>query len=201
MTGPRVLGITGGIATGKSAVMEILGGLGAETIDADLVYHHLIGPGGALVATLAAAFGEQVIAADGSIDRRQLSTMVFDDSDALARLDALTHPTVAARIRAQIGTSQAAVVAVDAVKLIESGLANDCHAVWLIVSDRNVQRQRLMDRNQLTADQAGLRLDAQPDFAVAREIASEIIDNSGDRVALEQAVRAAWDRFTTQGQA
>jgi dephospho-CoA kinase len=195
VTKPRVLGITGGIATGKSTVMAILRELGAETIDADRVYHQLIAPGGALVPVLTNAFGPQVAATDGAIDRSKLGQIVFSDPESLQQLDALTHPAVASAIRAQIIENTADVIAIDAVKLVESGLANDCDAVWLVVANRDLQRQRLMERNHMSVEQAEMRLNAQPTFEAARQIATEVIDNSGTIDGLHAAVRSAWQRF------
>jgi dephospho-CoA kinase len=174
---PIVIGVTGGIATGKSSVLAILREHGVETIDADTVYHQLIAPGGSLVVPIANRFGRDMIAEDGSIDRRAL--------------DALTHPAVIAAVNERIEQSDAAFVAVDAVKLIESGMADDCDSVWLVVCDPAVQRARLMARNGLTAEEADLRLAAQPNEAERRAKADIVIDNSGDLPALERQVAAS----------
>ena len=95
MTSPFVIGVTGGIAVGKSSVLDLLGQRGAATIDADAVYHELIGRGGPLVGPIEARFGKDMVAADGSIDRRALAGIVFADRAALADLDAITILLVA----------------------------------------------------------------------------------------------------------
>jgi dephospho-CoA kinase len=192
MKRPFVIGVTGGIATGKSSILELLAKRGVETIDADAVYHAMISPGGPLVAPLAARFGADMVAEDGSIDRRALAGIVFADREALADLDAITHPAVIEAIRARIATSSARIVAVDAVKLIESGLAEICDSVWLVVCDPLIQRERLMRRNGLTGDEADLRLAAQPDDASRRARANVAIDNSGTREDLERQVTKHW---------
>jgi dephospho-CoA kinase len=192
MKRPFVIGVTGGIATGKSSILELLAKRGVETIDADAVYHAMISPGGPLVAPLAARFGADMVAEDGSIDRRALAGIVFADREALADLDAITHPAVIEAIRARISTSSARIVAVDAVKLIESGLAEICDSVWLVVCDPLIQRERLMRRNGLTGDEADLRLAAQPDDASRRARANVVIDNSGTREDLERQVTKHW---------
>jgi dephospho-CoA kinase len=192
MKRPFVIGVTGGIATGKSSLLELLAKRGVETIDADAVYHAMISPGGPLVAPLAARFGADMVAEDGSIDRRALAGIVFADREALADLDAITHPAVIDAIRARLATSSARIVAVDAVKLIESGLAEICDSVWLVVCDPLIQRERLMRRNGLTGDEADLRLAAQPDDAGRRARANVVIDNSGTRDDLERQVTKHW---------
>ena len=137
MTGkvPFRLGVTGGIATGKSTLMGILSALGAETIDADLVYRDLIRLGQSLHTRLVERWGPGIVAADGSIDRKELGAIVFSDPDELAELDRLTHPAIRREIETLAKTSTANVVAIDAVKLIESGHADQCDAVWLVVAD------------------------------------------------------------------
>ena len=192
VTVPFVIGVTGGIATGKSTVLRLLADHGAATIDADAVYHALISPGGDLVEPIAARFGSDMVAEDGSIDRRTLAGIVFADPAALADLDAITHPAVVAGIEQRISASDAAVVAVDAVKLIESGMADLCDSVWLVVCDPVIQRTRLMQRTGLSADEADLRLAAQPDEAYRRSRAAVVIDNSGSMAELAAQVESAW---------
>lgn len=192
MNRPFVIGVTGGIATGKSSVLELLASRGVETIDADAVYHTLVRPGGALVAPIAARFGPAMLAEDGSIDRRALAGIVFADRAALADLDAITHPAVITAIRARIDASRSHVVAVDAIKLIESGLAELCDSIWLVVCDPAIQRIRLMRRNGLSEDEADMRLAAQPDEAARRAQADVVIDNSGTLADLERQVTEQW---------
>jgi dephospho-CoA kinase len=189
---PIVIGVTGGIATGKSSVLALLAQRGADTIDADAVYHKMIGPGGPLVDAIVERFGPDVVAEDGSIDRRALAGIVFADRAALADLDQITHPAVIREVLARIAASDAQVVAVDAVKLIESGMADECDSVWLVVCDPAIQRERLMRRNTLTGDEADLRLAAQPDEAARRQRADAVIDNSGSLDDLERQVDNHW---------
>jgi dephospho-CoA kinase len=188
---PTVIGVTGGIATGKSSVLRLLAERGVTTIDADAVYHALIGPGGPLVRPIADRFGRDVIADDGSIDRRMLAGIVFADRQALADLDAITHPAVIAAVADRIAATRTPIVAVDAVKLIESGLADSCDSVWLVVCDPGVQKARLMARNSLSSDEADLRLAAQPNEAERRRRSDIVIDNNGDLAGLERQVEAA----------
>ncbi len=197
---PFVIGVTGGIATGKSAVLAMLSELGAETIDADAVYHELIAPGLPLWQHLRDRFGDEIIAPDGTIDRRKLGDIVFADVSALMDLDALTHPAVVAEIKERVARATSPVVAIDAVKLIESRLANSCDRVWLVTCDRDIQRTRLMSRNNLAPDEAERRLLAQPSVTAQAERADLIIDNSGDLVSTRELVQSAWDALPVASQ-
>ena len=192
MTRPLIIGVTGGIATGKSSVLALLAEKGAEAIDADAVYHTMIGPGGALVSAISDRFGPDMVAGDGSIDRRALAGIVFADRAALADLDAITHPTVVQSVQERVAVSHASIVAIDAVKLIESGMARLCDSVWLVTCDPTIQRERLMRRSGLTGEEADLRLASQPGDVARRSAADVVIDNSGSSTELARQVDVAW---------
>jgi dephospho-CoA kinase len=179
MTRPFVLGVTGNIACGKSTVVRILAERGALTIDADAVYHRLIVPHSPLWHTLRRRFGNEIVNPDDTINRQALGAIVFTDATALADLDRLTHPAVEEEIRRQIAVTAAPLVVVDAVKLIESGFADECDQVWLVVCDRPRQVERLIARNRLAAHAAERRLDAQPPLGPKLARADVVIDNSG----------------------
>ena len=192
---PFVIGVTGNIACGKSAVVEMLAELGATAIDSDRVYHALIEPGQPLWNALRDHFGESIVSEEGTIDRRALSTIVFSNPEQLASLDALTHPAVVQAIQRLITTSDANVVAVDAVKLVESGMAALCDAVWLVECSPDTQLRRLMARNGFSEEEARRRISAQPDLVAKRQIADEIIDNSGSLEETRRQVDVAWARL------
>lgn len=187
-----VVGVTGGIASGKSAVLATLAELGAETIDADKVYHELIVPGTPLNQQLRAEFGEAIANPSGEIDRRALASIVFADPAELARLDALTHPAIIGEIERRIAASTAPVLAVDAVKLVESGMDRLCDRVWLVVVDRERQIERLMARNRLTRPEAERRVDAQPANQSKASRADAVIDNSGSPAQTRAQVLRLW---------
>lgn len=189
---PYVIGVTGNIACGKSTVLRALADLGAATIDADRVYHDLIAPGRPLNDALVARFGPSIRSADGSIDRRALGAIVFADPAALADLDRLTHPAVRQEVLRRIDASDAAVVAIDAVKLVESGFDRFCDAVWLVECTPEQQLERLMHRNALTAEEARRRIAAQPALEPKRAAASVIIDNSGDEAETRVRIQNRW---------
>jgi dephospho-CoA kinase len=194
-THPFVIGVTGDIACGKSAVLGILGELGAETIDADRLYHQLIEPGKPLHAALDNHFGRSIIASDGSIDRKALAAIVFSDPSALSALDRITHPAVVTAVDAAIRESSAAVIAVDAVKLVESGMAGHCDQVWVVVCTPDNQLERLIARNGLEREIAQQRIAAQGQRAFLRDRADVVIDNSGTPAQTRDQVEAAMARI------
>lgn len=194
MVSPRiVLGVTGNIATGKSTVVGILRELGARHIDADLVYRDLVAPGQPLLATLAEHFGDGIIADDGSLDRKALGAIVFSDPEKLKELDELTHPAVIAESDRRAGEIREGVVVLDAVKLIESGHADDCDEVWLVTAPEDVQVRRIMQRNGVDADEARRRVAAQPPLEPKLERADAVIDNSGTLDELRARVLDEWN--------
>lgn len=192
---PFVIGVTGNIACGKSAVVAMLSELGADTIDSDVIYHHLIEPGKPLWKALKDHFGDGIIAGDRTIDRQALSRIVFSNPRALRELDALTHPSVVTAVMTELAASPAAIVAIDAVKLVESGMARLCDAVWLVECSPEMQLERLMKRNGLRREDALRRIAAQPPIESKRSLASEIIDNSGTPGETRRLVNLAWSRL------
>lgn len=187
-----ILGVTGNIASGKSTVSGILRELGATVIDSDLVYRELVEPGKPLLRALAIRFGEGIIAGDGSLDRSALGAIVFSDPASLADLDRISHPAVIDEVDRRIANVPAGVVVLDAVKLVESGHAERCDAVWVVVANPDVQMTRLMDRNKLPADEAKRRVDAQPPLEPKLKRADFVIDNSGSREETREQAMRGW---------
>lgn len=187
-----MLGVTGNIASGKSTVVARLVELGAIGIDADLVYRELVCPGQPLLGKLAGHFGEHIIAPDGSLDRPALGRIVFRDPERLRELDALTHSSVIREIDRRVDAIESGVVAIDAVKLIESGHADHCDQVWVVTVDTDVQVTRLMERNTLPAEEARRRVKAQPPMGPKLARADRVIDNSGTLEETIAQVDAGW---------
>jgi dephospho-CoA kinase len=192
----HVIGLTGNIATGKSTVVRMLEEFGAQAIDGDRIAHELMGPASPLREQIAAAFGPQVVNADGSINRPELGKVVFSDPAKLQELEAIVWPPVLARKRAAIYEPGPDVLLLDAIKLFESGMAADCDAVWVITSPRELQIERIIARNNVDRAEAERRIDAQPpqEEKVAR--ADLVIDNSGSLDDLRRQVREAWTNLT-----
>jgi len=194
---PYLIGLTGNIACGKSTVLARLAEHGAETIDADRVVHALMEPGEAVWAAVRETFGPGVIAADGRIDRRALGAIVFAERAELARLEGLTHPAVRARIVAQVAEAArrgVAVVVIDAIKLYEGGLADQCDETWVVTCDPAQQLARLIARNGFSEAEAQQRIAAQPPQADKMARATVVIDNSGTVDETRAQVDGAWGR-------
>ena len=188
-----IIGLTGNIGTGKSTVLQMLAELGAEIIDADKLAHEVIAPGGPAYGAVVETFGQDIVKPDGQIDRGKLGDIVFRDPEALARLEALVHPAVLARTQELIEQAEAPVVVVEAIKLLESGLARQlCDAVWVVTCRPEQQLARVMAQRGLTEAQARLRMEAQPPQEEKIAQADVVIDNSGTIEETRKQVRAAW---------
>lgn len=194
---PHLLGLTGNIACGKTTIGQMLLELGAARyIDADAVVHELYAPGQPIHAAVLAAFGRAILTPDGQIDRRALGARVFSDPAALQRLEGIVHPAVHAAVAARLtDLPPDAVAVIDAVKLLEGGMARQCEQVWLVVCDPAEERRRLLTDRRLTPAEADARLAAQPDNAARRPLVAAVIDNSGTLVDTRAQVAAAWARW------
>jgi dephospho-CoA kinase len=192
---PYRIGLTGNIATGKTKVGAMLTDLGAEFIDADKVAHRVIAPDGEAYDAVVAAFGDAIVAPDGRIDRGQLGAIVFQDPEALARLERIVHPPVIARVNAQIARSAYPVVIVEAIKLLESGVAETYDAIWVTTCPEGMQIARLMRGRDLSYADALQRIRAQPPQAEKVARADVVIDTSGSLAATKAQVLAAWQRI------
>lgn len=194
-----VIGITGPIGCGKSTVARWLGDLGAHVIDADRVARDATPVGSPELAAIAAAFGSGVLRTDGTLDRAALGRIVFADEAALRRLEAIIHPAVRPRILAEIEaarTEGAGASVVEAIKLIEGGLAELCDEVWLVTCAPYAQvarvRARALARGESPED-ATRRVAAQAGLADRlRAHATRVIDTSGTPDAARESAAAAW---------
>ena len=190
-----VIGLTGPIGCGKSTVAAWLADLGAMVIDADQVARALTAPGTQALREVVATFGEQLLRDDGSLDRAALGRRVFGDPAALAALEAIVHPAVRPVILSAIeaaARSGAPGVVVEAIKLVEGGLAAHCDEVWLVTCRRREQRKRLAGRGMAAAE-AGARIAAQAGIERRiRSAATRVIDTSGSAEDARALVTAAW---------
>ena len=194
-----VIGITGGIGAGKSSASAILGELGAEIIDADKVAHQVYLPDTPAWREIVAAFGEEVLAADRTIDRRKLGPRVFADSAALQTLNGITHGKIFAYVQGQIAyirqTEAARVVAVEAAVLLEAGWQALVDHLWVVVAPVEVAIARLRDDRGVPEDQARARIAAQMSNDERIAQADTVIHNDSDLDALRDAVTEAWRRL------
>lgn len=204
MTAVRI-GITGPIGCGKSTVAGWLGERpGVVVVDADEIARDVLAPGTAELEAVYARFGRALARTDGSLDRRALGRIVFADPVALRELEAIVHPAVRPRIVARLDAADAAgapAVVVEAIKLVEGGLAELCDEVWLVGCAADVQLERLVGRGGDPAD-ATARIAAQEDLAARlAPQATRILDTSGDRTATRAAAEAALDAALDAGRA
>ncbi len=194
-----VIGITGGIGAGKSSASAILGELGAEVIDADKAAHQVYLPDTPAWREIVEAFGEEVLAADRTIDRRKLGPRVFADPAALQTLNHVMHGKIFAYIQGQIAcirrTKSARVVAVEAAVLLEAGWQALVDQLWVVVAPVEVAIARLRDDRGVPEDQARVRIAAQMSNDERIAHADTVIHNAADLDALRAVITATWQRL------
>ncbi len=189
---PLLIGLTGNIATGKSVVARMLAELGAHVIDADRVAHEVMAPGGPAYDAVVSAFGREMLAPNGMIDRQKLGEIVFRDTDALRRLEAAVHPATVEAVTRRISEASEQVVVVEAIKMIEAGMHRGYDELWVVTAPRSLQIERLVRKRGLTEEAAILRVDSQPPQEEKAAVANRVIANDGDLVVLREKVEAAW---------
>ncbi len=189
----RIIGLTGNIATGKSAVMRLAAGRGALTIDADGVVHELLAGDAGIQAQVAAAFGEGVRHAGGGIDRAALGAIVFGDPARLRQLEAILHPAVRLAIARRVAGSDAPVIVIEAIKLLEGPLAAMCDQIWVTACARETQMARLRVCRGMDEASAAARIDAQSPQADKIARADVVITTDGLLRETEAQVAAAWE--------
>jgi dephospho-CoA kinase len=190
---PLVIGLTGPIGSGKSHVRSVLVSLGAEGIDADRVAHEVMAPDGPAYPGIVAEFGPAILGAEGLVDRGLLGARVFGDSAALARLEAIVHPAVGQAIRARVEASTAPLVVIEAIKLLEAGLARSlCDQVWVALCTRRHQFARLKVSRGMSTAEVRIRLANQMAPAQMAAQAHRVIRTDGTNAETAQAVLAAW---------
>ncbi|MEO8953337.1 MAG: dephospho-CoA kinase [Ktedonobacteraceae bacterium] len=194
---PRIIGLTGNIACGKTAVGQMLLAMGAERyIDADAVVHKLYEGGQPIAVKVAEAFGDEVIAADGSVDRKALGAVVFHDADAMRRLEAIVHPAVGIAMASELAAVSATGIAIiDAVKLLEGESGKFCQSKWMVICTEEQELARLLARNNLSEEEAWVRIRAQPSVAQRLPLVDEVIDNAGSIEETRRQAAQAFRRF------
>jgi dephospho-CoA kinase len=188
-----VIGLTGNIATGKSIVLRMMQELGATVIDADKLVHQLMVPGSPVYQAIVEEFGKYILDDRAQIRRTKLGKIVFGDADGMAKLEAITHPAVRQVIMKRIAEAKTQVVVVEAIKLFESGLADQCQSNWVVVALPEQQLKRLVVRRKVPPDQAKQRIKAQSSQQQKAAKADVIIDNSG---ALAKTWATVKQRYT-----
>lgn len=175
-----VIGITGNIATGKSLVRKMLQHLGAYTIDADGLAHQIMAPNAPAYRPAIEWFGRWIVDGEGRIDREKLGAVAFSHTEALKRLESITHPIIGRAIDTLVGRSKKQLVAVEAIKLLEGDLASKVDAIWVVDSTIEKQLERLMKTRGLSEEEARKRIAVQNPQADKIKAAHLVIPNNGD---------------------
>jgi dephospho-CoA kinase len=187
------VGLTGGIGAGKSEVSKRLAAQGAVVIDADLIAREVVAPGTAGLAEIVAAFGPDILTADGALDRVRLGDLVFADPDKLAKLNAIVHPRVGVRMRElEDSAGPGAVVVHDVPLIAENGLAGAYDLVVVVDVQPRVQLDRLVRLRGMSREQAEARMAAQASRAERLAIATIVVDNSGSLSELDRETGELW---------
>jgi len=196
-----VIGLTGGIACGKSTVASILRELGARVVDADEVARELLAPGSPVLARVAERFGGEVLREDGSLDRQRLAGIVFRDRQALADLNAITHPSIIAAIRRRIQEAReegVRVLVIEAPLLLEAGMESMVDEVWVVTCTREQQIERLCRRTGLSPREAEARMGAQMPLEEKVRRADRVIPNRGSLAQLRAQVERHWQDLASR---
>lgn len=194
----RTLGLIGAIASGKSEAARLLAAHGAQVVDADRVAHALYAESPPLLASIASEFGTDVIAVDGSLDRRVLGARVFADAAAMARLEALVHPPLLLRLEEEMraaGRGTEVVVLEAALLPRWPELCRRLDAVLAVTAPAELRLERLCHRNGLSLEEARGRLAAEVPDTLLRTVATQVIDNDGSREDLAMKIDAFWHSF------
>jgi len=195
----KLIGITGGIATGKSTAVAYLIEQGCFVIDADLLAREVVEPGTLGLAAIAKTFGDDLLV-DGRLDRQKLGSLVFADKEKREMLNAIIHPLVYALMKKRIEEADNAIVFVDSPLLLEGLEKSKLHGIvfdeiWLVDLDQDQQLARLMERNGFSKDEAQQRMNAQWSMAIKRKMVDVIIDNRGTKKSLYEQLDAQLARI------
>jgi dephospho-CoA kinase len=193
-----VVGLTGGIASGKSTVARVFASLGVPVIDADQLAREVVAPGSDGLAAIVESFGPEVLLPDGTLDRKALGARVFADAELRRTLNAITHPRIArlsAERLASIDPSRAAYALYEAALIVENGLHRAMTALVVVAVDASTQLSRMVLRDGLALHEAEGRLAAQAPLAAKLEAADFVIDNNGELDTLAGRVREVHEQL------
>lgn len=193
-----IIGLTGNIGSGKSAVLRMLERLGARTMDADRLVHEVMAKGSPVWQAIVDAFGEEILDQEGNIDRKRLGSIVFEDLQALKRLEEIVHPAVEERFLEIVDSTDAPVIAVEAVKLVESGVHHLLSALWVVTCPAEERLRRLVEGRGADPEDVKERLNAQMSEESLTQRADVVIDNGGDLEHTWEQVTTEWARIQEQ---
>ncbi len=197
--GKYVIGLTGNIGTGKSVVRRMLENLGAYGIDADALAHRAIARGAPGYRPVLNIFGQWILNDDDEIDRGKLGRLVFADPEGLRHLEEIIHPLVDQAVDILIRRAPQKVIVLEAIKLIEAGLAQGCDCIWVVYAPPDQQLSRLINNRKMTPDEARMRIEAQPPQEDKIAAAQVVIRNTSGFEDTWKQVSAAWRTFIPGG--
>ncbi|MDK2866876.1 MAG: dephospho-CoA kinase [Clostridiales bacterium] len=194
---PFIIGLTGGIGSGKSTVTKYLIDKGYPVVDADLIARHIVDRGSPALAEIINTFGESYLLSDGSLDRKKLGKLVFNDEAARTALNRITHDRIYQTIWDEINTLKTShvIIFADIPLLIESGRFDQYDEIWLVYVPREIQIERLMQRDGVTEAFASTQLDAQMRLDEKIAFATQVFDNAGDKIHLFNQIDAALSKI------
>jgi len=195
------VGLTGGIACGKSVVRKLFAERGVFTLDADAIVHELLGPNSDLSRRVAQEFGVEMLRADGAVDRRKLGALVFSDPEARRRLNGLVHPLVIARIRELLAEAERRgerLAMVDAAVMIETGSYRGYDRIVVVHCPRELQIRRLATRDGLSPEEAERRVAAQMPAEDKKRYGHYLVDTAGSLPDTESQVQAIWEQLQAE---
>jgi dephospho-CoA kinase len=188
----KIIGVTGGIGSGKTTVSGVLADLGAKVINADHIARKVVARGEKALDELTEHFGKEILTTEGSLDRKKLGHLVFNDPKSLEFLNKITHKYIAERIIQEIeeikSKKNTEIIVLDVPIPIEHGFIDVVDTIWALKADKEFRIDRIMKRNGLTREEAISRINAQISDEEYERIADEIIYNNGDVVQLEKDV-------------
>ena len=189
-----VIGLTGNIATGKSTILSYLREKCAFIIDADKLGHRVIEPGGQAYDAVVRTFGQDILADDGTIDRKKLGIIVFSNPIDLGKLEKIVHPKIFDLGKQEIAENESPVIVLEAIKLLEAGLMSTlCDEIWVVTSSLTTQLRRLLEARRMEESEARQMIDLQPPQAAKVNQADRVIENDGSLADLHAQLDAIWE--------
>ncbi|MCL2166172.1 MAG: dephospho-CoA kinase [Clostridiales bacterium] len=192
----KLIGLAGGIASGKTMITEYLTGLGAPVVDADVISRRITEPGSPVLRDIAEAFGEDCLDEEGCLRRKELGRIIFGNPESRLRLNRIMHPRISERIQEEIRKYQDAgepVILYSAPLLLEGGSKGMTDEVWLVALEPKEQIRRLMDRDGINEEEAAARLRAQSSLEEKLALADKVIDNNRSREEAMAQAKALWE--------
>ncbi|MDQ6766761.1 MAG: dephospho-CoA kinase [Candidatus Eremiobacteraeota bacterium] len=195
-----IIGLTGGIGSGKTTVAALFAQKGALVIDTDLIARDVVHTGSPVLESIRREFGDKVILADGTLDRQALARIIFSDEAMRVKLNGLTHPEILKRVLAIIGAQPPGATIIVVVPLLfESGFDRSCDRSVAVVAPPEMRRKRLQDRDGLSGTDVEARMRAQLAHGEYERRADVIIRNDDNLTALGREVDRAWEKLTSSG--